>query len=74
MHLEIAKAMVREKRFHQADEYIEQNFLGDYTDSYLPLGDLKLSFHGIEEDQDNQVTEYVRELDLDNATTRVNHT
>ncbi len=41
---------------------------GPYNQSYLPLGELKISFPG-----DGVVTEYTRDLDLDRAVTTVRY-
>lgn len=50
--------------YEELEEYIEQNMLGDYTESYLPLGDLWLEFPTL---QEQQAEEYVRDLSMNDA-------
>jgi alpha-L-fucosidase 2 len=55
-------------RYAEADR-LAQKMQGPYTESYLPLGDLRLTFgHGA------QTTGYRRELDLDSALSTVSYT
>lgn len=63
-YLEQARELCREKKFRQAQELIEKKMQGDYTESYLPLGDLTIEFPEIDE---GEVTEYYRDLDLNQA-------
>lgn len=61
-----AQKMVMEGKTKEASREIESTMLGEFNDSYLPLGDLTFEFsHGAE------ATEYVRELDLSAGTARV---
>lgn len=43
---------------------VEDHMLGSFTQSYMPLGDLRLHFHDIDNEK---VTEYKRELNLNQA-------
>ncbi len=57
--------LVMQKKYKETQEFIEDHMLGPFTQSYMPLGDLKLDFHDIDS---KEVTEYKRELNLGNAT------
>jgi len=63
--LPYARELAYAGKFEELAEYIEDNMLGDYTESYLPLGDLYLAFPNISE---QTVTDYYRELNLNTAT------
>jgi len=58
-----ARKLAMKGKYRQAQEHIEANMLGAYTQSYLPLGDLLLEMH----DSNHKTTNYYRELDLNNA-------
>lgn len=52
----------------QAEERIRRSMLGAYNESYLPMGNLHIRFsHG------EQVQEYRRQLDLENALAQVSY-
>jgi alpha-L-fucosidase 2 len=63
---EIRRALF-EGRWDEVDR-LAQNMQGGYTESYLPLGDLRLSF-----DHGDEVKDYRRELDLDSALSTVSY-
>lgn len=63
---EIRKALF-EGRWDEVDE-IAKRMQGPYSESYLPLGDLRLDFPV------SGATEYRRELDLDSAVSTVTYT
>ncbi|WP_256992713.1 glycoside hydrolase family 95 protein, partial [Paenibacillus sp. SSG-1] len=65
-HLEPAKALVAEGRYAEAEALIEAGMLGRRTESYQPLGDLHFAFGRMD-----QITDYVRELDLEHAVASV---
>ena len=44
IHYPKALALIKENRYKEAEEYIEDHMLGQYTQSYMPLGDLRLDF------------------------------
>lgn len=67
-HWEAARALVREKRFSEADAYIEAHFLGDYSEAYLPFGELTLTFPDLDT---SKVIDYERSLDLETALSTV---
>ncbi|RXZ82893.1 glycoside hydrolase family 95 protein [Paenibacillaceae bacterium] len=61
------RELVREGRYQEADLACKE-MMGSFTQSYLPFGDLLLSFgHG------NIAHEYRRSLDLENAISRVEY-
>ena len=51
-----------------AEKLIEEHMLGEYNESYLPLGDLHIKFH-----HSKQVTEYKRILDIDHSVACVSY-
>lgn len=64
MYLKEAQNMAREGKLDELQRFVEANMLGDYTESYLPLGDLLFEFTNIEE---GLVEDYYRELDMREA-------
>lgn len=67
-HWEAARELVRNNQFKQADTYIEDHLLGEYTEAYLPFGDLKLNFIDLDE---TNVLHYQRSLDLSTAISNI---
>lgn len=65
--LEECRKLVAQRRFSQAQSIIEKDMLGSFTDSYMPAGNLRMQFAGLE----GPVTGYRRELDLRTALARV---
>lgn len=65
-NLEKARELSKAKKYGELSQLIEGHMLGDYTESYLPLGALNISFPNIDE---NIITDYYRELDLNSAKT-----
>ena len=61
-NLSRARAMIRDRRFTEADEFISKEILDCDSQSYLPAGTLRIRFHF-----DGAVSDYVRSLDLENA-------
>ncbi|MDQ1909053.1 glycoside hydrolase family 95 protein [Paenibacillus sp. GD4] len=66
--LDRVRKLIAEKQFVEAEKIIAQEVQGPYTQSFLPLGDLHIDFHGTE-----AVTSYRRKLDLRNATAQVEY-
>lgn len=58
-----ARRLVREKKYCEAQELIEENVLGQFTQSYLPLGELILDMIHPE----GEASDYRRWLDLERA-------
>lgn len=65
-HLAHARKLIFDKKYKEAEAYIEEHMQGTYNQTYEPLGDLELSFSGDAESDD-----YMRELDLNEAISRV---
>lgn len=65
-YLEEARKLAGEGKYDELGSFIEANMLGDYTESYLPLGDLFINFSNIDE---TEVSDYYRELSLNKAMT-----
>lgn len=70
-YLSQAIQLSREKKFGELENLIGYNMLGDYSESYLPLGDLNLSFPNINE---SGVTEYYRDLHFNHAVAHTHFT
>ncbi len=58
-----ARQLAREKRYCEAQALIEENVLGQYTQSYLPLGELILDMRHPE----GEISGYRRSLDIEKA-------
>ena len=57
-----ARELLFRGEYKKAEQYIEENMLGFYNESYMPLGELHYKFTGID-----QVKGYKRSLNLKNA-------
>ncbi|KWX84826.1 alpha-amylase, partial [Paenibacillus riograndensis] len=68
-HLAPAKQLVAEGKYKEAEALIDSKMLGRRTESYQPLGDLKIRF-----DLAGPVEDYRRELDLEQALAAVSYT
>lgn len=64
-----ARNLVMEKKYCEAQELIEENVLGPYTQSYLPLGELILDMIHPE----GEVSHYRRCLDIEKAVCRLTY-
>ncbi|UUZ83874.1 glycoside hydrolase family 95 protein [Paenibacillus sp. P26] len=63
----VVRNLLDEGRYEEADEAC-RNMLGPYTQSYLPFGTLRIAFaHG------GEMSDYKRELDLEEAVSRVEY-
>ncbi len=65
-HIEKIRELISDHKNLEAQDLIEQHCLGDWGESYLPLGDLFIEFLG----DLTEVTHYTRELTLKDATVR----
>lgn len=64
-----AQKLAMEGRYGEAQELLEDSFLGAYTQSYLPLGELLLDMrHGT-----GEATGYTRTLDLETAVSTLEY-
>ncbi len=62
-YLDHVRHLLFSSQYYEAQQFIEQNMLGKYNESYMPLGDLYYKFTDV-----NQWTDYKRILDLETAT------
>ncbi|WP_141503099.1 glycoside hydrolase family 95 protein [Paenibacillus luteus] len=62
-----AMNLINKGKYKEGQEWIEDHMLGPFTQSYMPLGDLQLSFSNINE---NLVSDYYRELNLNHAVSK----
>ncbi len=70
--LETVRKLLAEKRFNEAERLVENEFLGDYTESYEPAGNLVTEYLLPEQEGSPLPTEkYTRELLLEKALVRV---
>lgn len=69
-HYPVARQMVMEGKYSQAQAYIEEHVLGQYTQSYLPMGELILTM----EQHAGKVENYCRSLELDRALSTMKYT
>ena len=65
--LEEAKKLSLSGKYYEADKLVEKNLLGEYNESYMPLGILKYRYINIDKPR-----EYKRELDLEKAIVKTN--
>jgi len=67
-YLETCRRMVEAEKYVEAERLIQEYMLGEYNESYLPLGNLYLAFsHG------NQVVNYERSLDIEKSIATVRY-
>lgn len=62
-HYRRARDLALEGKYREAQKEIEENLLGEFTDSYLPAGRVRLCFPQLQDAAEN----YVRSLDLETA-------
>ena len=67
--LDRVRALVSAGDYKQAQALLEKDMLGEFTESYMPLGDLLL-----ENADESPIVDYNRELDLTDACVRVRYT
>ncbi|CAH1057887.1 glycoside hydrolase family 95 protein [Paenibacillus pseudetheri] len=68
-HLAPAKQLVAEGKYKEAEALVEAKMLGRRTESYQPLGDLRMKFN-----HEDPVENYRRQLDLDQGVATVSYT
>ena len=64
-----ARRLAMEKKYEEAQALLEQNVLGEFTQSYLPLGELTLEMTHPE----GEIHNYRRSLDLGKALSRLQY-
>jgi len=67
-YLEKSREMILYGEYVQAEKLIQDNMLGEYNESYLPLGDLYFDFHHSE-----NIMNYKRILDIDNSIATIDY-
>ena len=67
-YLEQCRRLVEQEKYEQAEELIRTHMLGEYNESYLPLGNLYMDF-----DHEGDVTDYSRDLNLDQSVSHVSY-
>lgn len=63
-HYKKARDLALDGKYEAAQHEIEEHLLGEFTESYLPLGELRLEFPGLSEEN---ATNYERFLSLEDA-------
>ena len=71
--LEEVRSLVFSGKNKEAERLIQNNMLGEYNESYLPLGNLKLKF-AYGSGKEGKAEGYRRQLDLENAVAQVSYT
>ncbi len=71
--LEEVRSLVFSGKNKEAERLIQNNMLGEYNESYLPLGNLKLKF-AYGSGKEGIAEGYRRQLDLENAVAQVSYT
>lgn len=61
-NLALVRRMIFDGQYYEAQEYIRQNMLGFYNESYMPLADLMYTYEKL-----GPISGYKRSLDLENA-------
>lgn len=67
-YLNEAREMIINGEYEQAEKFIQDNMLGEYNESYLPLGDLWVDLHHSE-----NILNYQRILDIDNSIATITY-
>lgn len=67
-HLKECRRLVEGEEFEQAEKVIRENMLGEYNESYMPLGNLYFTFNHGEE-----IKNYKRSLDLEHSVSKVSY-
>ncbi len=63
------RELIFQGEYKKAQELVEKSMLGEYTESYMPLGNLFVETKG-----QGEVKDYSRELSLDTALAKVSYT
>lgn len=71
--LEEVRSLVFSGKNKEAERLIQNNMLGEYNESYLPLGNLKLKF-AYGSGKEGKAEGYRRQLDLENAVAQISYT
>lgn len=71
VNLNKARKLVFDGKNKQADQLVESKMIGNYCESFLPLGELFIDFKNVKKQSYNQ--SYRRELDISRAIHSVNY-
>ncbi len=63
-----ARELALEGKLHEAEAILEKDFLGQWSQAYMPLGDLTVTF-----DHCKRASDYLRTLDLENSVSTVEY-
>jgi alpha-L-fucosidase 2 len=66
--LDEVRSLVFAGQYRKAQDVLEKEMLGPWNQSYIPMGDLVMTWEGAQD-----VSSYVRELDLNTAVARVSY-
>lgn len=66
-HLNSVRQKLFNGKYREAQVEIEENMLGDWKQSYLPMADLIIKYNNPKENEMHKVENYKRELDLNTA-------
>lgn len=66
--LDDVHSLIFQGKYAEGQTLLEENMLGEFTESYLPLGDLYVDFH-----HKKEVKEYFRTLRLDEAEAEITY-
>lgn len=67
-YLNQAKELVAQEKVMEAEAWIEQHMVGRRSESYQPLGDLHMAWHGV-----GELANYYRDLQLEDAVAAVRY-
>ncbi|WP_105614831.1 glycoside hydrolase family 95 protein [Vallitalea okinawensis] len=66
-HVETARQLIKADKLEEADNFIGKQLLGDFSETYMPAGDLWIDFY-----KENQKEEtYCRQLDLHQSLIKI---
>ncbi|HWT74186.1 MAG TPA: glycoside hydrolase family 95 protein [Mobilitalea sp.] len=68
-YLEKARELIQNGNYPMAEELIREHMLGEYNESYLPLGNLLFHFQ-----HSAEITDYERILDIDHSIAAITYT
>lgn len=66
-HLDEARSMIENQEYRKAQDLVTENMLGQFGESYMPMGNLRMQFAHSNKQQ------YKRSLDISNATCHVQY-
>ncbi|MDD5935182.1 MAG: glycoside hydrolase family 95 protein, partial [Clostridiales bacterium] len=67
-YLEQVRECIAKREYAKAEELVQNHMLGEYGESYMPLGNLR-----IKDSMEGDITSYHRELDLEHSIATVTY-